>query len=285
MKKKRSSWIYLVLGMMLFSLITASALPILGSVLEGQQFAKNPNQEVITLSQQELALIEAEASGYQKVLEREPDNDTALNGLLKIRLQQKDLKSAIAPLEKLAKLHPEQTEYSTLLAQAKEQIEDYEGAAATYNEVLAEHPGDIYALGGITNLYLTQELPERAIALLKKTIKLADNTDSPQASSINREAVELLLGELYTNQERYGEAIALYDQLAQVNQTDFRPILAKALVLEKKGDLSAAQPVLQKAYIAAPEQYKDQIGQEMERIVKEIRVSEVDNQKSSLISE
>lgn len=285
MKKKRSSWIYLVLGMMLFSLITASALPILGSVLEGQQFAKNPNQEVITFSQQELALIEAEASGYQKVLEREPNNDTALNGLLKIRLQQKDLNSAIAPLETLAKLHPEQTEYSTLLAQAKSQIEDYEGAAAVYNEVLAEHPGDIYALGGITNLYLTQELPERAIALLKKTIKLADNTDSPQASSINREAVELLLGELYSNQERYGEAIALYDQLAQVDQTDFRPILAKALVLEKKGDLSAAQPVLQKAYIAAPEQYKDQIGQEMERIVKEIKLSEADNQESSLTIE
>jgi tetratricopeptide (TPR) repeat protein len=282
MKKKRSSWIYLVLGMMLFSLITASALPILGSVLEGQQFATNPNQEVITLSQQELALIEAEASGYQKVLEREPNNDTALNGLLKIRLQQKDLNSAIAPLETLAKLHPEQTEYSTLLAQAKSQIEDYEGAAAVYNEVLAEHPGDIYALGGITNLYLTQSLPERAIALLKKTIKLADNADSPQAGSINREAVELLLGELYTNQKRYGEAIALYDRLAQLDQTDFRPILAKALVLEKKGDLSAAQPVLQKAYIAAPEQYKDQIGQEMERIVKEIKVSKADNQKSAL---
>jgi tetratricopeptide (TPR) repeat protein len=279
MKKKRSSWIYLVLGMMLFSLITASALPILGSVIEGQEFAKNPNQEVITLSQQELALIEAEASGYQKVLDREPDNDTALNGLLKIRLQQKDLKSAIAPLEKLAKLHPEQTEYSTLLAQAKSQIKDYEGAAAVYNEVLVEHPGDIYALGGITNLYLTQELPERAIALLKKTIKLADNTDTPQAGSINREAVELLLGELYSNQERYEEAIALYDQLAQANQTDFRPILAKALVLEKKGDLSAAQPVLQKAYIAAPEQYKDQIGQEMERIIKEMKVSQTDIQK------
>jgi tetratricopeptide (TPR) repeat protein len=277
MKKKRSSWIYLVLGMMLFSLITASALPILGSVLEGQQFAKNPNQEVITLSQQELALMEAEASGYQKVLEREPNNDTALNGLLKIRLQQKDLNSAIAPLETLAKLHPEQTEYSTLLAQAKSQIEDYEGAAAVYNEVLTEHPGDLYALGGITNLYLTQSLPERAIALLKKTIKLADNADSPQAGSINREAVELLLGELYSNQERYGEAIALYDRLAQVDQTDFRPILAKALVLEKKGDLSAVQPLLQKAYIAAPEQYKDQIGQEMERIVKEIKVSEADN--------
>ena len=272
MKKKRSSWIYLVLGMMLFSLVAVSALPIVGSVVEGKQLAGS-DRELVTLSKQELTMLEAEASGYQKVLEREPNNDTALNGLLKIRLQQKDIAGAIAPLEKLAKLHPQQTEYSTLLAQAKQQTEDYEGSAAVYKEVLAEHPGDIYALGGISNLYLTQELPERAIALLKKTISLADK-DSPQAVEIDKEAVELLLGELYANQERYGEAIALYDELAQLDQNDFRPILAKALVLERKGDLKAAQPVLQKAYVAAPEEYKDQIGNEMERVVKGIKAAD-----------
>ena len=274
MKKKRSSWMYLVLGMMLFSLITVTALPLVGSVVEGQQFAKDPNREVVTLSKQELTMLEAEASGYQKVLEREPDNDTALNGLLKIRLQQKDILAAIAPLERLAQLHPEQTEYGTLLAQAKQQIEDYEGAAAAYNGVLKDHPGDIYALGGISNLYLTQELPERAIALLKKTIKLADKADNPKNISIDREAVELLLGELYSNQKRYDEAIALYDELAQLDQTDFRPILAKALVLEKKGDLAAAQPALEKAYVAAPEEYKDQIGSEMERVVKSLKAAD-----------
>ncbi len=272
MKKKRSSWIYLILGVMLFSLITVSALPLVGSVVEGQQFANNPHQEVITLSQQELTKLDAEASGYEKVLEREPNNDTALNGLLKIRLQEKDIAKAIAPLEKLAQIHPEQTEYGTLLAQTKQQLNDYEGAAVAYNRVLAEHPGDIYALGGITNLYLAQELPERAIALLKKTIKLANQADNPTAASINPEAVGLLLGELYTNQQRYDEAIALYDQLAQ-NQNDFRPILAKALVLEKKGDLTKAQPILSKAYVAAPEEYKDQIGNEMERVVKKIKAA------------
>jgi tetratricopeptide (TPR) repeat protein len=272
MKKKHSSWIYLVLGMMLFSLITVSALPLVGSVVEGQQFTSNPNEKVITFDQQQLTIMEAEAAGYQKVLDREPNNDTALNGLLKIRLQQKDLDRAILPLTKLAQLHPEQTEYSTLLAQAKQQTADYEGAAAVYNEVLREHPGDIYALGGITNLYLTQELPERAIALLKRTIKLAGQTDNSKYNAIDQKAVELLLGELYTNQERYGEAIALYEQLAQADQADFRPILAKALVLEQKGDLVAAQPVLQKAYVAAPEEYKDQIGGVMERVVKGIKV-------------
>jgi tetratricopeptide (TPR) repeat protein len=274
MKKKRNSWIYLVLGVMLFSLITVSALPLVGSVVEGQQFANSDRNEVITLSQQELAKLEAEASGYQKVLEREPDNDTALGGLLKIRLQQRDLDGAIAPLSKLAQIHPEQTEYRILLAQAKQQLDDYEGAAVAYKEVLTDHPGDIYALGGITNLYLTQELPERAIALLKKTIKQATQDDSPATASINTEAVELLLGEVYSNQERYGEAIAVYDELAQADKDDFRPILGKALVLEKQGDLTAARPVLEKAYVAAHEEYKDRIGDEMERIVAGIKALE-----------
>ncbi len=274
MKKKRSSWIYLVLGVMLFSLITVSALPLVGSVVEGTKFDRNPNSEVVVLSQQELAKLEAEASGYQKVLEREPDNNTALSGLLKIKLQQKDIPGAIAPLEKLAKLNSEQTQYGVLLAQAKQQIEDYEGAAAAYSQILAEHPGDVYALGGITNLYLAQDLPERAIALLKKTIGVASN-DSPKADSIDRDSVELLLGELYTNQERYTEAIALYDKLAKANEDDFRPILAKALVLRKQGDLIAAKPILEKAYIAAPEQYKDQIGDEMEQLVQGIKKAEI----------
>lgn len=280
MNNKRSSWVYLVLGIMLFSLITVSALPLVGSVVEGQQFAKNANSEVTVLSQQELTKLEAEASGYQTVLEREPNNDTALNGLLKIRLQQKDIKGAIAPLEKLAKLHPEQTEYTILLAQAKQQVTDYEGAAAAYNQVLATNPGDIYALGGITNLYLIQDLPERAIALLKRTIKLATQADA-SSNSIDQESVELLLGELYTNQERYSEAIALYDQLAKTHQDDFRPILAKALVLEKQGDLVAAKPLLEKAYVAAPATYKDQIGDNMERLIKGIKETEATTKNAS----
>ncbi|MGL6341032.1 MAG: tetratricopeptide repeat protein, partial [Waterburya sp.] len=76
------------------------------------------------------------------------------------------------------------------------------------------------------------------------------------------------------NQERYSEAIALYDQLAKTHQDDFRPILAKALVLEKQGDLVAAKPLLEKAYVAAPATYKDQIGDTMERLIKGIKETE-----------
>lgn len=269
-QQKRSSWVYIVLVLMLFSLIIFSGIPLLSSIFAPEQLASNSDRAIATFSQGELIKLEAEANGYQKVLEREPENDTALRGLLEIRLKQKDLPGAIAPLEKLAQIHSEQSEYTILLAQAKQQVTDYEGAAAAYRQVLATHPGDIFALGGITNLFLIQNLPERAIAILQDTIKLAQKDDSETSKSIDVTAVELLLGELYVNQERYDEAIALYNELAQAKENDFRPVFAKALVLEQQDKIEAAKSALTNAYTIAPAEYKDQIGKEMKRLTKSV---------------
>ena len=266
MQQKRSAWVYIVLGLMLFSLIIFSGLPLLSSIFGGERFASNSDIVTTTFTKQELVKLEAEANGYEKVLQREPENDTALRGLLEIRLKQKDLDKAIAPLETLARIHSDQSEYTILLAQAKQQVTDYEGAAAAYRQVLATRPGDIFALGGITNLFLIQDLPERAIAILKDTIKLANKDDSEITKSIDVNAVELLLGELYVNQERYDEAIALYDRIAQASAEDFRPIFAKALVLEQQDNIEAAKQLLESAYTLAPAEYKDQIGAEMTRL-------------------
>ena len=157
MQQKRSRWVYIVLGLMLFSLVIFSGLPLVSSIVSGNQLASNSDSTIATFSNQELVQLAAEASGYEKVLEREPDNETALRGLLEIRLQQKDLPGAIAPLARLAQLHLNQTEYTILLAQAKQQVKDYEGAAAAYRQILANHPGDILALGGITNLFFNSK--------------------------------------------------------------------------------------------------------------------------------
>lgn len=272
MQQKQKSWLYAVLGLMLLSLVVFSALPIVSSVVEGEKFESNGDRQIATFSQLDSARLEAEAAGYEKVLQREPDNETALRGLINIRLEQKDIKNAIAPLEKLAALHPQQTEYAVLLAQAKQQIADYEGAARAYRQILDSHPGDILALRGMTNLLLSQELPERAIALLQNTIQFASGDREQQDSqdSIDVTSIELLLGELYATRERYDEAISLYDKIASVNGDDFRPVLAKALVLERRGDTAAAKPILETAYTLAPAKYKDQIGAEVKRLTQTV---------------
>ncbi|MGK7948720.1 MAG: tetratricopeptide repeat protein [Xenococcaceae cyanobacterium] len=63
-----------------------------------------------------------QARGYEKVLEREPENITALSGLVRTRLELQDLEGAIIPLEKLIELNPQQEELTILLETIKEEL-------------------------------------------------------------------------------------------------------------------------------------------------------------------
>jgi cytochrome c-type biogenesis protein CcmH/NrfG len=64
--------------------------------------------------------IKTQVSGYEKVLEREPKNVTALEGLALIHLKT-DPKKAIPTLEKLVEYYPERQEYAVVLKQVKQQ--------------------------------------------------------------------------------------------------------------------------------------------------------------------
>lgn len=65
--------------------------------------------------------IQIQVSGYEKVLEREPKNTTALEGLAMIYLQTGEPTKAIPSLEKLVEYYPEQPQYSAVLEGIKQQ--------------------------------------------------------------------------------------------------------------------------------------------------------------------
>lgn len=266
---KRRGLITVVVVLSLIAFLGFSLVPILDSILKASQVqgrsTPTPTQTAQSGDKQS-ELLQAQAKGYELVLQREPDNVTALRGLLQVRLELigqgvGDIKDAIAPLEKLASLNPETTEYGILLAQAKERTGDREGAAQAYRSILASKPGEIKALQGLVNLLLVQQRPEAAIGLLQDTLKAAPAANLAKPESVDVTSVQLILGQVYAVQKRFEEAIAIYDESAKTNPKDFRPTLGKAIVLKEQGKKDEAKTLFAKATELAPPNYKDQINQ------------------------
>ncbi|MBD2346855.1 tetratricopeptide repeat protein [Anabaena subtropica] len=266
MSQPRNRWIVqLILALAVLAFVGVSVVPIIGALNNtspsNQNSASNPGD---SLSSNQKSKLEDEVRGYELVLQREPENQTALKGLLQARLQllalkQGNVQNVIEPLEKLAKLNPDQSEYGVLLAQAKQQIGDKEGAATAYRSILDTKPGDLKALQGMVVLLLDQQRPEAAVGLLQDTLTNATQANTIQPGSIDVVAVQVLLGNVHASQKRYPQAISAFDQAIKRDAKDFRPVLAKAMLLKQQGQAAEAKPLFDSALALAPAQYKDEI--------------------------
>ncbi len=258
-EKRKNRWLLnVVLIIATIGLLGVSIIPLISATFTPQKnvaATPSPTQSV----EAKKADVEAQARGYEEVLKREPDNQTALRGLLEARLRMTDIKGAIAPLEKLAKLNPNQSEYAVLLAQARQQTGDKEGAAQAYRTILNTRPGDLNALQGLAGLLIEQQRPEAAIGMLQDTLKTAPKANENQAGSVDVTAVQVLLGRVFASQKRYSEAVGVFDEAMKGNKQDFQPVFGKALVLKAQGKPEEAKPLFDSAISLAPAQYKDQI--------------------------
>lgn len=80
--------------------------------------------------------LEQEKKGYELVLTKEPDNIFALEKLVEINLQQRDLSSALPLTEKLVALQPDNKRYQEVLQIIKQ------GLQAEKNKTSPPPPGN-----------------------------------------------------------------------------------------------------------------------------------------------
>jgi cytochrome c-type biogenesis protein CcmH/NrfG len=83
---------------------------------------QEPKDAAPTATTSQNTQLKAQVQGYELVLQREPDNQLALQGLVQARLQMKDFQGAVEPMEKLVKLNPNNAQYKALLAGIKQRL-------------------------------------------------------------------------------------------------------------------------------------------------------------------
>jgi tetratricopeptide (TPR) repeat protein len=259
MAVKRNRWLVVsVLVVAIGAFLALSLLPLFAGRSPRPDAASTSST---TQTNGALTELEDRARSYELVLEREPDNQTAILGLVETRIQLGDLEGVVEPLTQLSDLNPDVPEYRVLLGQTKQALGDSEGAAEAYRDVLTNRPGEMTALQGLVQLLLVEERPQAAIGLLQDTLQTAVQANDLQAGAIDVVSVRLLLGEVYVQQAEFENAVDLYDDAIAQAPEDFRPLLAKALVLRDLDRTDEAVSLFAQAEALAPDQYKDQIRQ------------------------
>jgi hypothetical protein len=97
-----------------------------GSILFGgvnaiKQSWEKPQQAVVQTAGNDL---QTQMKGYELVLQREPNNQMALERLSIMRLRSGDNQGGIALIEKLIKLHPDREDYKAVLADVKKKMSE-----------------------------------------------------------------------------------------------------------------------------------------------------------------
>ncbi|MBE9115972.1 tetratricopeptide repeat protein [Lusitaniella coriacea LEGE 07157] len=103
----------------------------------GNNSPQSTNETPADAATQNLLVAE---EGFQKVLEREPDNLFALQNLVSARIELGKVKEAIPPLEKLVELEPENQEALQILAAAHIQTGNPNEAIPYIEKLVALNP-------------------------------------------------------------------------------------------------------------------------------------------------
>lgn len=123
-------------GLVFLALMVVPTLGLLKNNNSNSPQGNQPGQEAAIPPEK----LEEMVKGYEKILEREPDNPTALQGLAQTRLQLKDFIGAREPLEKLYQKYPDNLEVMLVLYGTRLQTQDVSGAKSILEKLVKNYP-------------------------------------------------------------------------------------------------------------------------------------------------
>jgi len=246
-----------VLIVVTLSFLGISIAPLIGSILASQSGSQPATVAATGTPEKDRLKIQIE--GFEAVLKREPKNQTALTGLVELRLQSGDLKGALEPMQILAEANPDKSVYRLVLARTHLQLNDPKNAQAEYRKVLTTDPGNLEAIQRLVGIDLQANRPEAAIGILQNSIDTADTANKIKADTVDKGTLMWILGELYRGEKRYADATDVYEKMAKNNAKDFRPLVGKAQIKRAQGKEEEAIALFADATNVAPAEFKDEV--------------------------
>ena len=157
-------------------------------------------------------------------------------------------REATVVLERLADQQPQRWGLRLLLAELRRDQNDRTGALREVRQLRNLKPDQIEPLQLLALLHL--ELGQRAEAL--EQVRAVHGRQSKPILKPTALATGLLLSELLLKQGQPGQAEAVLVKLAGDFPADQRPLLARALLHQQRGDLHGAQARLNEAQMLRP---------------------------------
>ncbi|KAK3126719.1 hypothetical protein QOZ80_7AG0561320 [Eleusine coracana subsp. coracana] len=221
------------------------------------------------LSKEEEAKFKSALEGFEATLSKSPNDPTALEGAAVSLVELGEYEKASTYLENLVKVIPDKAEAYRLLGEVKFELKDYDGSSSSYKNALSSSDNiDFDVLRGLTNSLLAAKKPDQAVdVILSCRRKLNENSQIQRADPANDSGaqkpqdidpiqVDLLLGKAYSDWGRISDAVSVYDELINEHPEDFRPYLAKGIILKENGKTGEAERMFIQAKFFAPEAAK-----------------------------
>jgi cytochrome c-type biogenesis protein CcmH/NrfG len=172
-RKKRNSLqrvLIIASGLAFLSLMVIPLVGLLGNS-KTEQPISNPNVP----ANAELKQLQAEAAGYEQVLKREPNNVSALQGVIAAKLKMGDYAGAIPHLETAAKLYPDNPQILQPLAQAYAMTKNAAGVQKVKDQLekmLAKNPDDPGMLQAVAQMRLATNDLAGGVEMMEKLAKI-----------------------------------------------------------------------------------------------------------------
>lgn len=195
-----------------------------------------------------------------------------------VLLKQGKITEAIQRLEEGIKLTPDNRDFTLLLAQLYTQNDQSENAIALYTALLSKEPKNIDILLRLGLLYQSKELYDQAEDIFNKAIKIDESSYDAhlylaQTYALNNKplkakdsyikamrynwsvALAYEIGEFYTNNKWYSEALNMYSIILDYDQGEENAVLLKVQSLIQLDRVKEARIELQdrRLYSTNPE--------------------------------